>query len=184
MRNTHAFNTHAILRFKMTILRNQPTAVRYNTIFLRITRNNVQLWHIKSLTLYIFYFEVETVFHSILSCLKVKCVTSCSCFSLLWDVCIPGAVCHLNTDSLARLPSTLRARAVARSSRHWHEPTLPPSLWLQAFHPDQAPKWPSTVTFLTYTHTLPHTTEREHINSKLAQKQVNKIGMQINYYCR
>ncbi len=106
----------AILRFKMTILRNQTTAVRYNTIFGELQETMLQLWHIKSLTLYIFYFEVETGFHTILSCLKVKCVTSCSCFSLLWDVCIPGAVCHLNTDSLARLPSTLRARAVARSS--------------------------------------------------------------------
>lgn len=105
-----------ILRFKMTMLRNQTTAVRYNAIFWELQETILQLWYIKSLTPYIFYFEVKTGFHIILSCLKVKCVTSCLCFSLLWDICIPGAVCHLNTDSLARLPSTLRARAVTRSS--------------------------------------------------------------------
>ncbi len=173
-----------ILRFKMTMLRNQTTAVRYNTIFWELQEIILQLWYIKSLTPYIFYFEVKTGFHIILSCLKVKCVTSCLCFSLLWDVCIPGAVCHLNTDSLARLPSTLRARAVTRSStdtgmnqhcRHHYDCKFSILTRLQNDHP-QSHSSP--------THIHNHTTEREHINSKWAQKQVNKIWMQINYYCR
>lgn len=43
--------------------------LRYNVIFWELQEIMLQFWYIKSLTPYIFYFEVETGFHIMLSCL-------------------------------------------------------------------------------------------------------------------